>query len=232
MAIAPSEKHLEQWIIANPEYFGDAFDKDECGIPDYALERMTPIGNGYYVDPFYEKLIARQLRFPTGIPDIIAQGSRSVCAIEIKKGALNYETIAQCLRYMHDLQEIFNAVYMDVVSLLNPDHHLYRYDPSRHIDISGYPETEVTGMLVGHTVNDPNLAVICAISNIVVITYDYDPDSDFYEFTRCEYSSPATFETYKEYANGAIGVAFKEIIQRRKRDQDFYNAHMSKEDSE
>lgn len=82
MAKAPSEKHLEDWIVANPD-----------------------------VLTFYEglpvQIIGRQVNLPSGRADIIARCGINLLVVELKKGEVDQATVVQVMRYMHDLKHIW-----------------------------------------------------------------------------------------------------------------------------
>lgn len=205
MAKAPSEKHLEDWIVANPLWFGEVY--EEGFIPEYAQgEDWIHFTDGDFICPFVDRIIARQLRLPTGRADLIAAGSHSVDVIEIKRDSINANTLAQCLKYMYDVTSIFHAVIMT-----EGNHYAYR--SLMKIDVCTYPQSEVNGIMVGYGEPSNDLLVVSALANVAVISYDYEEETNRYWFTRHEYESPAKPSVYDEYAAGAIGDALR-VVQK------------------
>lgn len=85
--IAPSEKHLEDWIVQN-------------GMPEIAPQCE-----------FYHQLIARQLPLPDGVADLVyLSGSKMrIEVVELKKGALDESAIAQVLRYKANIDALWQG---------------------------------------------------------------------------------------------------------------------------
>lgn len=208
---APSEKHLEDWIVNNLPYFGEQSEPDY--FPDYYLEGLPRVGNEV-VFPFIVRIIKRQMRFPFGIADLIARVSNGIAAVEIKKGLITADTVIQCLRYMHELRNIWNANFFYVCSQFDGEarnHYLYplQHDPF----VSSYPSNEISGMVVGHGVADSNLLLVCNVCQIQVVTYKYDGNG--YIFTHEQFSSYEEDQSYNDYVIGALGEAMREIMVER-----------------
>ena len=211
--IAPSEKHLEDWIVANFHLFGEPGEAD--WFPDDVLQLYERIDDEYVMIPFFDKLISQQKPLPSGRTDLIAKDQHSVCVVEIKRENLSAKTLAQCLRYIADVKEIFYWTFFDAISTDNPDHELYRYDAEWKLEITGYPDSEVSGMILGHGEPDPSLLTIAALSNIKVVTYEYDSEFNYYHFEHHVPENRGSIDTYKNYAKGAIGLALKEVMAAR-----------------
>lgn len=100
MGLAPSEKHLEDWIVAN---FND-------------FKQQVNTGFRY--------IIARQPEFPCGKPDLIVAARGQLFVVELKLGVIDEKAVAQCLRYrgaLYDLHEHLEHRYWDEVD--NPHNH-------------------------------------------------------------------------------------------------------------
>lgn len=80
--LAPSEKHLEDWIVANLSLFGE----------DARIN--------------IRRLVARQPQFPSGRPDLILAIQGSVSVVELKKDRADGRAVAQVLRYLGDIRMI------------------------------------------------------------------------------------------------------------------------------
>lgn len=80
---APSERHLEDWIVAHPEDFG-----------------------GEYFD---FNLRVRQFPLPSGRLDLLGTDFNTIYVIEIKKDNLKPQTLSQVLRYKKDLHRIWQV---------------------------------------------------------------------------------------------------------------------------
>lgn len=78
--IAPSEKHLEDWIVNNIELFAE----------DARLQ--------------VRRIVARQPEFPSGRPDLILATVGSVAVVELKKYKADGQAVAQVLRYLGDMR--------------------------------------------------------------------------------------------------------------------------------
>lgn len=85
--LAPSEKHLEDWMV-------------------HAVE------SGQF--EWAKRLIGRQVVLPSGIADLLLLTSNWLTVVELKKGDINDHTIAQVLRYMGDLRGIYEAIVCDL----------------------------------------------------------------------------------------------------------------------
>lgn len=87
---APSEKHLEDWILANPEKLQ------------------------HFYKPLIHKVLECQCRFECGIADIVAKGNAGVLVIELKKDGVDEAVIAQCLRYCFELRSSVQSLLADI----------------------------------------------------------------------------------------------------------------------
>jgi hypothetical protein len=211
--LAPSERHLEDWIVEHFDMLGNVYDCEL--VPDYAREGCVHFTDDTFLEPYFDQLLARQLSVPNGRIDLVGYNSKSVCAVEIKKGAITYDTLGQCVRYIYDLKQIFNAVWFDCNSSSNPNRD--DFAAPLHFDWEvidfAYCQHEVSGMLVGSSIADSNLSLVAATCGIAVVTYEFDGKN--YWFEHQEMSSKGRSADYDEYAHGVLGEAFRNILRRR-----------------
>lgn len=162
---APSEKHLEDWIIANGlVYQIGCTPNDGPDDPDYAESDYLSV---------IAKLLGRQVRLPSGICDLIGITNfkrPAITVFELKRGPVDSHSLAQCLRYMRDIKTICEEV-------LHPSEgyttlHLGAIDAAAEYRALYYMPL-VTGALVGSDVADKHIVTACEASDIAVFTYDY-----------------------------------------------------------
>ncbi len=198
---APSEKHLEDWIYDNPQKV--------CAVIDEPNEHWD--GNIYYI----RQIVGRQIELPSGKCDllVLATGEEdlSLCAVEIKRDSIDSRAIAQCLRYMRDLKEV---LYWMTVPLDETVERLPSYSKRGIFDyLHGYGP-EITGMLIGHGIEDENLLIACKAASIKVLSYDYRNKSYTFESISPAYN-PDDVDIYHNLAKGVIGDAIREVVKNR-----------------
>lgn len=214
MSEAPSEKHLEDWIVANY--------KQVCEYEIYEE------GGQKYYDPemridFIHRIVGRQVRLPSGICDLVAitkgRHSDRLClsAIEIKKGAIKSSTIIQCLKYTRDLRHIFYHARM-----FRDDARFYCPDYGFIDNINGN-EPPVVGMVIGHSIDDIDLVTACDAIDLLPLTYKYYGNNQYLFETPEGVGSAKRNAIYDEFSLGAIGDASIEILIDRKNDHDQRN---------
>lgn len=147
--IAPSEAHLEEWVYKNPTQFGEY---DEDG--DWQR--------------YMDFILDQQYALPSGIADFVGRtrlGAFPLCAVELKKGEIDSRALAQVLRYMSNLSEF--------VEIIRQSHYMRnRYS---HEDLHAlYWRRHVSGLLVGHRIEDQNLLIACAKCDVHVVLYTYN----------------------------------------------------------
>lgn len=182
--IAPSEKHLEDWIVANPKGFGCNWDTDE--LPEFCYPENPLIVNGNRrVSPFFKALITRQMPLQHGRPDLIMFDIDLISVIELKKGVVNYDVIGQCKRYIYDIEDVYSDVMSDAI---NNDQMQYVYNPGYRTfyGCRTGEDSEIQGMVIGHTIQDKNIPIVAKACGIRVVTYEYVNEQ--YVFT--EHSEP------------------------------------------
>lgn len=206
-----TERELENWIVNNPDRFGTIHDLSEC----YGSKADTiPFG----------RIVGRQIVVPSGIIDLllIDDEHASLIAVELKKGRLDTKPFAQVMRYMHDLREMFFWVWSDLCSASNPDWPRYRYNITTMLEISLGVQPEITGMIIGHSLNDANLLTACEMANIDAYIYRKVGD-DFLFFVASadqddrehETSLTTANEPYNQGAPIVIRKAIAQIIEAR-----------------
>lgn len=81
--IAPSEKHLEDWLF----------------------EDITRLGQPSSESLYENGVVYRQLEMRRGIADLLFVDNESMTIVELKKGEINDSALQQVLRYMGDLKD-------------------------------------------------------------------------------------------------------------------------------
>lgn len=184
--LAPSERHLEDWVVANQGYFAAAF----CNVFDNPR-------------PF---VISRQPNFPIGRPDLIMHSGVQFTIVELKKGAITFEVLGQCARYIHDMREI--AVRSWLYTTKDVD------ISTRHMILA--INAMISGCVVGHSIADPNIPFAAQAMSIEVLTYEWHNDEQYYSFNQeCTYDQPKYDNAaYEEWAGGGIGIAIHDAVER------------------
>lgn len=203
---APSEKHLEDYLWAHPEFFG-VYDED---IPQVNIQAGDPL-----LTPMW-----RQYHLPSGKVDMVFQ-DRCIHIIELKRGAIDALAVVQIIRYMSDMRRLWNSLVWDISQTKPP----FWEQISRHDIINGslYDQI-VVGILVGHSVKDENLYLACAEANIEIVLYEYDGQNYRQNNTYTGDPIPLTDwlkrqdDTDHQLIQSPIGRLFKEKIQRRLHD--------------
>jgi hypothetical protein len=210
LTIAPSEKHLEDWIIANPKGFGSNWESGE--LPEHCYPEnsfITP--SNRYVTPFFESLISRQLLLPHGRSDLIMYGLDHISVVELKKGIINYDAIGQCKRYMYDLEEVYSGVMSDAIN----NHQMqYVYTPGYNMfyGTRAGDTAEIQGMVIGHGMQDRNIPIVAKSCGIRVVTYEYKHGQYVFE-EHCEPMHIAkTFEDQYPYNKTRLAKAMRLIM--------------------
>lgn len=190
MGRAPSEKHLEQWIVDHPELFRDEvlYESFNC--------------------PFVDDFVARQLRLPSGVADLVGIDGygEQLLAIELKVDVLDARAMAQVMRYVNDLRNIWSIVELEVLGLLNYDQYHYH---KRHDD-----PAEIGGCLVCYKADDVNLIRACTACSINVIEYDYTGDEYTFQVVTDD-SSWDHKKQYEQFANGWMRDVMRSIMRER-----------------
>lgn len=197
----PSEKHLEDWIVANLQWFGPIY--PQIWFPDDVLATLTKHAGENVIFPVGTQIIARQPKLPHGRPDLILKSEQSVIVTELKKGAIDSYTVSQCLRYMYDLEQI-------LLEALEYDNRLF--NRRKRTEIHAHPVGEITGVVVGHSLADRNLQTVCDLSNIMILTYEFDGLDYYFNHEQGDDDTLANQQAYRDWAQGALGEALREII--------------------
>lgn len=191
---APTEKHLEDWIVDH-----NAYELDE----------------GYHQDMF-GAIVARQFRLPYGIADLITQRCESVTVIEIKQGVIDEKVLTQCARYMRQLRQIYYWVFCEAMMTDNPDHQQYRFTPLHTPEVEPYFHAEINGVVIGSHISHAYIPLIATHMSIDVFSYDYDQQDDWYVFDhQLEDMNKLLYEDCQEYGKGILGEAMRTAIKKR-----------------
>lgn len=204
--IAPSEKHLEDWIVANLRWFSSCIVDDGYTYDHYGAVELSP---GRWVQPCGDRLIARQFPLPHGIADLILRTDDSIFVAELKKGAIDAKSVVQCARYIHDVREVFSWVYME----RSRD---YKYPATREWEVHSFNDHEVKGILVGNSLADEYIPLLCDLCNIWIYLYDFDGVNYTFDWVTT-YDLPTTTIHASQLAKGALGDALLEIMIDRSR---------------
>lgn len=205
--LAPSEKHLEDWIDYNRIQFGDRLAEQ-----DYYWK----MGEAHFrsdntcVLPFFDAIVAKQPSFPCGIPDLIGYTCGQLTIVELKKDAITYAAIGQCLRYIHDLNEALNWLHDAMYS--QPQHikELYNYVRPTDFEQCEYPSNEIVGMVVGHHLEDKHLTRVAAACNIRLVTYEFVNDEYLFELLSVDRPK---MQTYIDFAKGEINGLMLQMMK-------------------
>jgi len=210
MAKAPTEKHLEDWIVNNLHWFGDLYDNEYLyGFENYAV----PFDETQFVVPMGRRIIGRQLQLPDGIADLILTDDNRLMVVELKKGPVTFDTLGQCLRYINNLRNIFWQVRADVLHRDNPDRSKYVYERPQYEETSyGWAFSDVVGVVVGSSIQDANLLVAASVCDVEVFTYELQTGG-VYTFERQFPESKCTVERCNEYLDAPLGVAMRHLMR-------------------
>lgn len=99
-SFAPSEKHLEDWLVANPHVI-----QDIIGTPH-------KIQGQHF-------LMGRQIPCTAGIVDLLFYGQYLPTPVELKIGKLTPEHLAQLLAYMGDIHFTMRIISQEEVGHMN-----------------------------------------------------------------------------------------------------------------
>lgn len=171
---APNEKHLENWIVAHLDQFGEPC--DAATVPDYVELELFHPSDDEIIIPDADRLIGRQVRVRHGIIDLLAKSYEGIRVIELKKDAITLESIAQCARYIHDVKQ-----FCDHLCLSDRPEDM---DTGRWFGLWDeiFNSPMVDGLVVGYSLPDKNIMAMAALCNINLMTYEYAPDGE-YTFT-------------------------------------------------
>lgn len=182
-AKAPSEKHLEDWIVNNTSAF---------------RQRIHDIAT-----PICDQIIGRQARFPSGICDLIGEREGYLALIELKAGKADAKAIAQVMRYMRDMTAIWETAVVDLIE---------HYSGDQYKRMLGFVlDVRICAILICTGLTDDNLIYACEAANITVILYEYDGEN--YTFTGYSppYHLKEHQSVYEEFAKGWLGDAARRV---------------------
>lgn len=173
---APSEKHLEEWVVEN-------------------ITHVVP----------HAAVLARQLRLPSGVLDVLAYASQHnmLHVLELKKGLVDTRTVVQVLRYMNDLQGIYQEVVgtMFVMGVLDRREFDYTFEKKSHIG----------GYVIGRDIESAHVLYACEAANIAALTYTYDGQQ--YAFNVLATGTyKALAHEHERFRHPPLTLAMKEIV--------------------
>lgn len=156
---APSEKHLENYLWAHPEAFGE-----------YALtDNNEPVP---HLIPKW-----RQVEVASGKVDLVGTYfDLGLAIIELKKGPIDSKAFAQLMRYMRNFRDMVHKMVHEYSSYQLPLCEYLSHDPS---ELDWWQGELLIGVLVGSSIEDKNLLIACEACNISVFTYSYE-DGQYY----------------------------------------------------
>lgn len=102
--IAPTEKHLEDWIVNNQRAFFD---------------QLWIAGR---------RIVSRQFRLSNGIADLIVAVPIGIRVIELKKGQIDGAAVTQVMRYVGELRTVYDYMAGNIHDANDPHAHEYRAD--------------------------------------------------------------------------------------------------------
>ncbi len=174
MSQAPSEKHLEDYLWAHPEAFGE-----------YSIADGTVCDPAPHLIPKW-----RQVPIASGIVDLVGTYFDSGLAIvEIKKGPVDSKAFAQLMRYKRDFKQMVHYLIHTYQQERLPNWELLNELPYPGFD---WNETLLRGVLVGSSVMDNNLLIACDACDVDVFTYQYENG----EYTLAEQAKPDGLQTF------------------------------------
>lgn len=191
--LAPSERHLEDWIWTHPEALGTVHNlHEDTYFPAYTL-------------------FARQVHVPTGIIDMIGEDWRFT-VFELKRGKVTARTFTQLMRYMRDVQGIAEKSVEYYI-----EHRLPYYEKlkERWMGSEFYVRDLIAGVLIGSGYEDENLLLACAACNVSVFTYEYrDGCYTFDEPYIEQYYNTGAWERVMALAETGFGKLFRDLIEQ------------------
>lgn len=194
---APSEKHLEDWIVNNPTLFTSS-----CGD-----ESMYP---------FIDSLVGRQVRLPCGIADLLAVYEDQFIVVELKRGDIDEAVLGQTLRYMADLKRIWRQALFYAMEHHDPDDYCYWQTANFSNVCGGFPE--IGGYIVGHSVTKQAIVDAAHGAGIDIFLYNFRDEQ--YTFDMLSPSiGEQHMQTIQDFGYGYIGEAMRGVMRRRTNDE-------------
>lgn len=185
MGIAPSEKHLEDWLVK-----------------DITADKYREIQDQFW----YSSIIARQLTVPSGIIDLLVLGNntwRHLGVIELKKGAIDDHAVSQLLRYIANIRGVYREIGIQLTN----------QGTITSAQLEGWigVNSAINGKLIGHSVSSPHIITICEAQRIELILYDFDGEG--YEFELVPYRDmPDANRTYEVASHTELGALIKDVL--------------------
>lgn len=212
--IAPSEKHLEDWIIAHPDRIGEPIPLD--WVPEYARpDNPYMVNEDEYLSPYFNNFVGRQISLPNGRADLVMVSYHALVVVELKKGPITYDVIGQCMRYISDLDGIYSQVLTDA-QYSGAAGKSYFYHQQYYSSIRDIHQNEIWGMVVGHGVQDKNIPIVAEACGIKTVQYQYNPNEDEYTFEEVysEFKGLPS-DVYGPYLGAKIAKAMRYVASKR-----------------
>lgn len=162
---APSEKHLENWIVANPDKFKNT--ASEYGWTNF--ERYLAQDEGVLLSqrrPYFDTHFVTQVELSCGYADLIGMRGSKIGVVELKKSVINEKALIQLLKYINEIEEMLMFRELEIV----PD-----YSNRANVSIP-----RVFGIAVGYGQPSKQTVAGCP-SRVSLVSYDFNDDS--YSFT-------------------------------------------------
>jgi hypothetical protein len=169
---APSERHLEDWIVDHLKHFGTVLPfppRQEDEDDTYVW-----VSDNEIVWPLVHKMLGRQVPTKHGRIDLLALTDWGITVIELKKAEITLESVAQCAKYMYDIQLFRNYQTADAMGLelWHEDYWSVRRELTE--------ACRVVGMVVGTELPSDDVQALAALCDIHLITYNYLPDGEYH----------------------------------------------------
>jgi len=217
------ELHLEDWITNNPQGVWTQEEGDEP-VEGWKDGESSVVWDGrrHYI----ETILARQLRLPSGRADLITESyhedslTPEMTVIELKRDAIDAKSVVQCLRYMHDLKEIFKRS----AEISHRD--LFLQSASNTIEECLGVNLPIYGILIGRKLDESVSTASLTFAKIVLLLYTYNQDADSYEFELVRHeSSRDALRAYEDFTHGTLGEWMKGrasgLVAERKQNQEW-----------
>jgi len=172
MGIAPTEKHIEDWIVDN----------------------LSSFNKQSYLN--IQRIVARQPQIPTGIPDLVVYMPLALTVIEIKKGDIDIKAISQLCRYMADISHLHNLLYSEIRTpddLHAHNRSIYSRGPTGR--------NPIHGVLVGNSI-DKQTALHAHSAGIEYVIYDYNDGVYEFEHEPYGYYAGDLFQYDQDIVSG------------------------------
>lgn len=161
---APSEKHLEDWIIKNSSQFKPSSNSDGYSLMELYLHQVYQI-DVYNNNPYADSIFLRQVELSSGKPDLIGIRDNHIVVIELKKDSINERCLIQLAKYVRELQ--YMAMHREIGIIED-----FHKKPYVNLD------RKIFGIAVGY--GKPNKQTIWGCPRETsLISYEYNDDGNY-----------------------------------------------------